>query len=166
MRYESLGGGGRGMKHEPASAVSAASQHTIGDLLRRTAQRCAGKPAIRCGTVEWSYAEFDRVCDALARGLAGRGIAPGDRVAILSRNSHAFAAMRFAIARLGAVLVPINFMLNAKEIGFILQNSGARCLVVAPGLLEVGRAALAECPSVTLVVGVPGEGAEAPADVD
>jgi fatty-acyl-CoA synthase len=74
--------------------------------------------------------------------------------------------MRFAIARLGAVLVPVNFMLNAREIAFILQNSGARCLVVGPGLLEVGRAALIECPKVTLVVGVPEEGTEAPSAVD
>ena len=49
-------------------------------------------------------------------GLAGIGVRSGDRVAILSRNSHAFAALRFALARLGAVLVPINFMLTAEEI--------------------------------------------------
>jgi len=94
---------------------SAIWRHTLGDLLRRTAARLPHKPAIRCGEVEWTYAEFDRVCNRFAAGLAGQGIGVGDRVAVLSRNSHAFAALRFALARLGAVLVPINFMLKAEE---------------------------------------------------
>jgi fatty-acyl-CoA synthase len=54
--------------------------------------------------------------------LAEQGVTKGSRVAILARNSHAFAAMRFALARLGAVLVPINFMLKAQEIAFILRG--------------------------------------------
>jgi fatty-acyl-CoA synthase len=59
-------------------------------------------------------------------------VALGDRVAILSRNSHAFAALRFALARLGAVLVPINFMLNADEVAYILRHAGAQTLIRRP----------------------------------
>ena len=74
-------------------------QHSLSDLLRRTARRMPDKIAIRCGDVQWTYAEFDLVCSRLAQGLRDRKIGSGDRVAILSRNSHAFAAMRFALAR-------------------------------------------------------------------
>ena len=120
---------------------AAVYQHSLSDLLRRTAGRVPHKLAIRCGETTWSYAEFDRICTRLAAGLWAQGIHPGDRVAILSRNSHAFAAMRFALARIGAVLVPINFMLNAEEIAFILQNSGTTALAIGPDFLENGLAA-------------------------
>ena len=105
---------------------SSISRQTLGDLLRRTRQRYPQKIAIRCGTTEWTYEEFDDTATRMACGLAALGIATGDRVAVLARNSHAFAALRFAVARLGAVLVPINFMLNATEAKFILEHSGAR----------------------------------------
>ena len=65
------------------------------------------------------------------------------RVAILSRNSHAFAALRFALARLGAVLVPINFMLKPEEAAFILRHAGAEILATDSGLADAARAAAA-----------------------
>jgi fatty-acyl-CoA synthase len=77
----------------------------------------------------------------VAAGLAAQGVETGARVAVLARNSHAFAAVRFALARLGAVLVPINFMLNAEEVRFILDHSGAQLLCVDSGLTELGREA-------------------------
>ena len=132
-------------------------RHTLGDVLRRTAARLPGKTAIVCGDVQWTYAEFDRLCDRLASGLAGIGVQAGERVAILSRNSHAFAAMRFALARLGAVLVPINFMLNAEEAAYILRHAGARLLCVGPDMVELGRAAARLDTSVERTVWLPGE---------
>jgi fatty-acyl-CoA synthase len=132
------------------------ARQTLGDLLRRTRLRFPSKLAIRCGRIDWTYAEFDDICNQLAGGLAGRGIEIGDRVAVISRNSHAFAALRFALARLGAVLVPINFMLSAEEARYILQHSGARMLCVDSGFAELGRAASVDTP-VTQSVWLPGE---------
>jgi fatty-acyl-CoA synthase len=117
------------------------NRQTLGDLLRRTARRFPGKLAIRCGSTDWTYSEFDAICNRLANGLAALGVETGDRVAVLARNSHAFAALRFALARLGAVLVPINFMLTAGEVRFILDHSGARFLCVDSGLTQLGREA-------------------------
>ena len=116
-------------------------RQTIGDILRRTAQRLPQKLAVHCGDQRWSYAEFDALVTRLAAGLAGRGIAYGDRVAVLARNSHGFAAIRFALARLGAVLVPINFMLKADEVAYILRHAGAKTLATDSGLAELARAA-------------------------
>ena len=132
-------------------------RNTLGDVLRRTAARLPDKAAIICGDVTWSYAQFDRLCNRLANGLAGIGVRHGDRVAILSRNSHAFAALRFALARIGAVLVPINFMLNAKEAAYILRHAGARLLCAGPDMLELGRAAAQEQTAVERIVWLPGE---------
>ncbi len=120
--------------------VQDARQQTLGELLRRTARRDPDRLAIVCGDTRWTYAELDARCDALARALMRRGVAAGDRVAVLARNSHAFVALRFAVARAGAVLVPINFMLKPPEIAFILRNSGARILCTDSGLAEAARA--------------------------
>jgi fatty-acyl-CoA synthase len=120
-----------------------ARQHAIGDLPRRTAARYPDKLAICFGDARWTYREFDAICNRLVNGLIDRGLSAGDRLAILSRNSHAFAALRFALARIGGVLVPINFMLNAQEIAFILRSSGAVALAVSDEFLETGTRAIA-----------------------
>ncbi len=137
--------------------VDRARSQSLGDILRRTAARAPERPAILCGSTQWTYAELDTITNRLADGLGGLGIAKGDRVAILSRNSHAFVALRFAAARLGAVLVPINFMLTADEAGFILRSSGSRLLAVGPEFVETGQAAAAASPSVERLIWLPGE---------
>ena len=118
-------------------------RQTLADLLRRSAARHPDKLAIACGERRWTYREFDALCARLAAGLAQEGIAKGDRVAILARNSHGFAAMRFALARLGAVLVPINFMLKAEEVAYILRHAGATMLATDSGLAALARSAAA-----------------------
>jgi fatty-acyl-CoA synthase len=133
------------------------TRHTLGDLLRRTRHRFPGKLAIRCGPVNWTYAEFDDVCNRLAAGLARQGIEIGDRVAVISRNSHAFAALRFALARIGAVLVPINFMLSPDEARFILSHASACMLCVDSDFAELGRLASTET-AVTQTIWLPSEG--------
>ena len=132
-------------------------RQTIGDLLRRTAQRLPAKLAIACGDTRWTYAEFDALVSRLAAGLAQRGIACGDKVAVLARNSHGFAALRFALARLGAVLVPINFMLKADEVAYILRHAGARTLATDTGLADLARAAAALDTQVQDFVWLPSE---------
>ena len=124
------------MTGDIAATISKAREHSIGDLLRRSAGRDPDKLALSCGDVSWTFAEMDAICNRLGRGLLGLGVKKGDRVAVLSRNSHAFAALRFALARIGAVLVPINFMLKPDEINFILKISGAKLLAAGPDFVE------------------------------
>ncbi len=138
------------------------NRQTLGDLLRRTAQRDPHKLAIRCGNTDWTYREFDDVCNRFAAGLASQGVGLGDRVAVLARNSHGFAALRFAVARLGAVLVPINFMLSSGEANFILEHSGAKLLCTDSGLADLARSA-AKGTEAQQLVWLPGEDASEPA---
>jgi fatty-acyl-CoA synthase len=140
-----------------------ARRQTLADLLRRSARRHPAKPAIVCGPTSWTYAEFDAVCARLAGALARRGIEKGDRVAVLARNSHAFAALRFALARLGAVLVPVNFMLKAEEVAFILRHAGARMLAVDSGLAALGQEAAAMDTQVREFLWLPSEEPSEPA---
>jgi fatty-acyl-CoA synthase len=138
-------------------AASPLRRHTLGDLLRRSAKRFPKKTAIICGQTAWTYAAFDSLCDRLAAGLSTRGVAKGVRVAILSRNSHGFAAMRFALARLGAVLVPINFMLKADEVGFILRHAGAEFLATDSEFATLGWSAASLGTNVRHFVWLPSE---------
>jgi fatty-acyl-CoA synthase len=141
--------------------TTAVRRQTLADLLRRTAARVPRQPAIRCGGVAWSWCEFDAVASQLAAGLHAEGVARGDRVAVLARNSHGFAALRFALARLGAVLVPVNFMLNADEAAYILRHAGARLLAVDSGLAALGKDAASRDTRVERLLWLPSEQATA-----
>ena len=137
-------------------------RQTLADLLHRSAMRHPEKLAIVCGEVRWTYAQFDALCARLAAGLQQRGVAQGTRVAVLARNSHAFAALRFALARLGAVLVPINFMLKADEAGYIVRHAGAQVLATDSGLADLARTAAALNTAVRELVWLPSEHATQP----
>ena len=132
-------------------------RQTIADALRRTALRLPAKTAIVCGATEWTYAEFDGLVSRLAAGLARIGVAQGDKVAVLARNSHGFAALRFALARRGAVMVPINFMLKADEVAYILRHAGARTLATDSGLATLARDAAALDTQVAQYLWLPSE---------
>jgi fatty-acyl-CoA synthase len=137
-------------------------RQTLADLLHRSAAKMPGKLAVVCGDVSWTYAEFDRISARVAAGLAERGVAKGSRVAVLARNSHAFVAMRFALARLGAVLVPINFMLKAEEVAYILRHAGATMLATDSGLAALARAAIVLDTAVRDLIWLPSEQASTP----
>ncbi|MBI5505400.1 MAG: o-succinylbenzoate--CoA ligase [Deltaproteobacteria bacterium] len=76
-----------------------------------------------------NYAELDRRCNRTADMLARAGIRPADRVALLLMNSVEFVESFFAIAKLGAIVVPLNWRLAPDELAFILGDSGARTLI-------------------------------------
>ena len=137
-------------------------RQTLGDLLRRTAARVPQKTAIVCGERSWTYSEFDQLCDRFAAGLHALGVRAGDRVAILARNSDAFAVVRFAVARLGAILVPINFMLNAQEVAYVLRHSGAKMLCMDSELTPLGREAASLNTEVQECIWLPSEHPTAP----
>ncbi|QEH79131.1 long-chain-fatty-acid--CoA ligase [Sphingomonas sp. C8-2] len=110
-------------------------------MLRRSALRHRDKTALVFEDDAWSYAELDRLVDELGEGLLRLGVETGDRVAILARNSHAFLALRFAVARIAAVLVPVNVMLGPAEVAYVLDHSGARLLFTDAALLPLAREA-------------------------
>ena len=78
----------------------------------------------------WTYEALDHSCRALAGHLRDEfGVVHGDRVAVLATNEMEWIPLFFALARLGAILVPINFRLTAFEISHLLADSGARLLI-------------------------------------
>ncbi len=124
------------------AAIARARQHSLGDLLHRSAQRFPGKLAVVEGDRRVTYREFDVAVNRVAHALADRGLVAGDRLALLSHNCWQYAVLVFATARLGVVLVPVNFMLGPDEVAFILRHSGARAVVTEDALAGVAEAAL------------------------
>ena len=121
---------GSGYSEATQAAVDTAREHSIGTLLHRTAQRHPAKTAVINGDATLTFAEFDDAVNRCANVLAARGVVKGDRLALISHNCWQFGVLNFATARLGVILVPINFGLGADEIAFILAHSGARGVIV------------------------------------
>src|SRR5688572_2308492 len=84
-----------------------------------------------------SYRELDAACNAVARGLAGAGLVPGDRIGILSLNRAEFVMTLLGAMRAGVVPVPVNVKLPADAAAFILRDAGARMLFVDANALRL-----------------------------
>lgn len=123
----------------------------IAQGLAHTIKVAGNRRAISCGETEYTWNQFAYRTDCLARGLAQLGIERGDRVAVLMLNCHRYFELYYACTRMGAVIVPLNTRLAPPEIDFILNDSGARVLI-----LDKAFAALAgqreNFPSVQQVV--------------
>lgn len=123
--------------------IQHARQHSIGDLPRRTATRVPDKLALVDGDVRLTFAELESAVRRTTAALQTQGLVPGDRLALLSHNSWQFVVLSYATARTGVVLVPINFMLGADEIAYILDHSEASAMVAEDALLPVAEQAIA-----------------------
>ena len=83
-----------------------------------------------------SYREVNERCNRTANGLTGLGVAKGDRVGLLAMNSIEFFETFFAVAKLGAICVPLNWRLVPDELEFILNDSGVSTLVYGDEFLS------------------------------
>lgn len=104
-------------------------RNTLGDILARTRDRLPDKIAIAYKGTRLTYAELDDLVNQTARALLKGGIEKGDMIALMSKNSLDFVISEFALARIGAVLVPINFMLNVEDVKYILNHAKVSGLI-------------------------------------
>lgn len=98
-------------------------------LLSRAARAYGEQPALVQGDRILNYTEFNRRTGRLAGALKDLGVRKGDRVAILQHNAPPFLETLFALFRLGAVAVPLNFRLHPLEIRYILEQSLATAVI-------------------------------------
>src|SRR3954452_12418275 len=76
-----------------------------------------------------TYESFDRRVNQVAGALLAAGVRPGDRVAVLDKNSIEYAELLFGAARAGAVQVPVNYRLASDEVAYIVNDAKASVLV-------------------------------------
>jgi long-chain acyl-CoA synthetase len=106
------------------------------ELLKLRAREFASHTAVRCDGRRTDFATFDAVTDRIAAALAARGVVAGDRVALYCPNSDAFALSYFGIIKAGAAVVPVNLLLNPKEVAWILADAGVRAIVYHEAFAE------------------------------
>jgi len=101
----------------------------VNDFLHRAVQLYPDKIAVVDGDQRFSYDVFGQRVNRLANALARLGIGKGDRVGIVSPNSHFFLESFYGTSLLGAILVPINYRLNSAEHEYILEHAGVKVLL-------------------------------------
>jgi len=110
--------------------------------LTRTVSAHADRVAVRLGDATTTFRELDQASARIAGLLQDRGLEPGDRVAIMLPNLPAFADIYYGVLRAGAVAVPMNPLLKAREVAYYLEGSGARLIFAWDGVAdEVGKGA-------------------------
>ncbi|WP_063045800.1 AMP-binding protein [Nocardia pseudovaccinii] len=148
---------------------------TIGDDFDRMAAAYADREAlVDCPSGRrWTYRELAAAIDALATGLAERGIAKGDRVGIWAPNCAEWFLTQYATAKLGAILVNINPAYRTSELEYVLRQAGVRMLIAAPEFKTSSYVAMIEqvrpnYPGLeqVLVLGTPEWDAVAQSDID
>ncbi|WP_224389711.1 AMP-binding protein [Pseudonocardia sp. ICBG1293] len=130
----------------------------VADALTRSAAARPAQVAVVDGDRSFTYAGLDAWVSRLARGLAARGYARGDALALASGNSAEFLAVYYACARLGLVCVPVNLGWRPDEVAYVLGHSRARGIVVESQLVAALAPAWARVPAVTDVFVAPGTG--------
>ncbi|PQZ94687.1 p-hydroxycinnamoyl-CoA synthetase [Arthrobacter sp. MYb227] len=118
----------------------------LGSWVHKRSVKSRDHVAVIDGDVWLSYADLATRIDALANVLAGMGVSQGARVAYLGNNHPAFLETLFACGSLGAIFVPLNTRLAARELNYALEDSGATVLINPKSLEKLADAALPGSP--------------------
>lgn len=136
----------------------------ISDQFRAIARERAEQVVIFDGDREWTFAELDQASDAVGAYLTAEGVRPGDRIGLYCPNGAELVVAYLAILKAGATVVPLNLMLNPREIAFILGDCGAVGLVWHNAFAESAAKVRAAVPGLRLSISVAaGERADGPA---
>ena len=103
---------------------------TTAQLLDDVAAQHPDRPLLLADERSWTYREMADWSARLAAGLVAIGIRPGEHVAVDLANLPEKVALKFAVARVGAVSVSVNFLLRHHELGYVLRQSDAVALIV------------------------------------
>jgi acyl-CoA synthetase (AMP-forming)/AMP-acid ligase II len=126
----------------------------IGDLSRLNAQRYPRKTALLMEGAQLTYEELNARANRLAHALIAQGVQPGDRVALLAYNRLDYAVVTQAVAKCGAILVPMNFRFGAEEIRHTLGDAQPKVLFLEPGFAAAVKDAIARGAPRPLLVGL------------
>ncbi|AKJ08537.1 AMP-dependent synthetase [Streptomyces incarnatus] len=113
----------------------------LATLLTGSASEHGDRIAVRHENTALTYAQLDDLSARTAALLRARGVRPGDRVAVIMPNVPHFPVVYYGILRVGAVVVPMNPLLKAREIAFTLRDCGARTVLASP--MSAAEAAIA-----------------------
>ena len=128
--------------------MSAQSINTFDQIIRNNTQRIPDRIASRFDGSVVTYGALDLQLNRIVNALSGLGLAKGDRIAFLSRNSHIYIEGILAAARGGFVLTTLNFLLKPDELSYILRHCGAQIIFFQPEFAEAVDAVRSSCPEL------------------
>ena len=143
------------MTHVPPHANNDA--YLLPELISRSAQRFPEHIALTYGKDSLSYAQLQTAVSAFASGIVGLGLQRGERVAIYLEKRFETVIASFGAPAAGAVFVPLNPLLKAEQVAYILRDCNVRLLVTSPERHALLREALADCSDLrqTILVNTP-----------
>jgi fatty-acyl-CoA synthase len=106
------------------------------EFARRARKLYADREAVVDGESRWTYEQFFDRCDRWSSALQRLGLKPGDRVAIISPNTHAMLESFYAVPQLGAVIVPLNYRLSPDDFAYMIEHSGSRFVCAHADYIE------------------------------
>ncbi len=106
------------------------------EFARRARRLYSDREGVVDGGRRLTYGQFFERCDRWSSALRDLGVRQGDRVATIAPNTLAHLEAYYAVPQLGAVLVPINYRLNAEDFAYILEHSGARVVCAHSDYLD------------------------------
>jgi fatty-acyl-CoA synthase len=128
--------------------------YTLRDILSKTPMDAGAGPddiALTFDGRDMSFGELDDRSTRLAHGLLAAGFTKGDKVSVVMYNRLEWVELFFALAKLGGVIVPINYLLAASEMQYIFDDSDSRWIVVEDALVPVLRPVLDDNAGRTIV---------------
>ena len=135
----------------------------LGEIVRRQARHRGERTAYVIGAERVTYRRLNALANRFAQVLRGLGVGRGDRVATLAMNRVEYPAIYFAVAKLGAIHVPLNFRWKAAEVRYALGQSEASVLLVARDFEEMARSLRPDLPALRHVIALDGDGPESAA---
>jgi long-chain acyl-CoA synthetase len=122
------------------------------ELFSRAVEKHRGKIALSFYGTTFEFGRLQALVEKMAASLAARGVEKGDRVALMLPNCPQYVVSFFATVRLGAIVTQINPMYVEREIGHILNDSGAETIVAHADVYERVKAILPDTNLKTVVV--------------
>jgi long-chain acyl-CoA synthetase len=124
----------------------------LGDIPPYAAERYGDKTALIFQDKAFTFRDLENLTNRLAQSLRKLGINPGERVSIYSNNSWEWVVSYYAIAKLGGVINPINVMLKPEEVCFVVQDCGAKAIILSADKAGPTREATKGVPGLEHII--------------
>src|SRR5687768_15538303 len=115
--------------HEESSMPDWFEKVTVGEQLDRIVARYGAREAIAFKGRRWTFQQLKEDSDAAARGLIQCGVRPGDKVVLWLTNCPEWPHIQYAVAKIGAILVPVNTRFRTSDLDYVLQQSDSSTLI-------------------------------------
>ncbi|MFH1091567.1 MAG: AMP-binding protein, partial [Pseudomonadota bacterium] len=122
--------------------------YTVWDFICRNARIFAARDSIVFNDHRLTHKQFKEKCDQLAAGLTKAGVARGDRLGIVAHNCDEFMILYGAAAKIGAIVLPVNWRFQQDEIEFVLNDCTPRFIFAGPEYREAVKKAAPKVKSV------------------